>query len=105
MATMTRPPRERPVVFLDIDGVLLPFGDGAPTLDSPERFPDAALAALSCIIEATAARIVLSSTWRASQGAQQVILDNFSRHGNLHIAAFPAHRYCGRRVVSAWPQP
>ena len=73
----------QPVVFLDIDGVLLPFGDGAPPTEA-DRFPDEGLAALSHLIAATGARIVLSSTWRASTDAQNAILANFARYAAEH---------------------
>jgi len=54
------------VVFLDVDGVLLPFGDGAAAGPADGGFPDAPLAALSAILEASGATVVLSSTWRCS---------------------------------------
>jgi len=62
------------ILFLDIDGVLLPFGD-----DLPEgfTFPDSCLAALSRILESSGAQIVLTSTWRCDESAIQSILDQF----------------------------
>ena len=81
-ATMTTAHR-RPghiLIFLDIDGVLLPF---------PERnesscgalFPDDCMAALSSILEALPhARLVLSSTWRAKQNLIDDILDSFYKY-------------------------
>jgi len=69
------------VVFLDIDGVLLPFGkaaaEGAADGDPARRFPRSCLAALSRLLEASGARIVLSSTWRVDAAAVEQILANF----------------------------
>lgn len=60
----------RTVVFLDIDGVLLPFGDDAPPPPEDGGFPPEPLAALSCILERVPeAELVLSSTWRMSREA------------------------------------
>ena len=54
-------------VFLDIDGVLLPFGGDKP-YDS-EHFCETALQALSDILAACPeAELVLSSTWRCGGG-------------------------------------
>ena len=66
------------VLFLDIDGVLLPFGDGGPPTES---FPGSCLAAFAFIIEQTRARIVLSSTWRCVPSAKASILRQFNEHG------------------------
>ena len=68
-----------PIVFLDIDGVLLPFGDALPGEGGshPHLFPTRCLAALSKVIAATNATIVLSSTWRMSGEAQQQIINAF----------------------------
>lgn len=58
------------IIFLDIDGVLLPFGsnNNAASLSSTTNrcglFPMEKVQALSYIVERTDARIVLSSTWR-----------------------------------------
>eukprot|EP00931_Biecheleriopsis_adriatica_P005960 TRINITY_DN107425_c0_g1_i1.p1 TRINITY_DN107425_c0_g1~~TRINITY_DN107425_c0_g1_i1.p1 ORF type:complete len:508 (+),score=94.15 TRINITY_DN107425_c0_g1_i1:51-1574(+) len=72
---------ERLVVFLDIDGVLLPFGEG---IDAGMEFPERCLSALSHILESTGADIVLSSTWRCDDGAVETILSNFKRFGEKH---------------------
>lgn len=68
------------VVFLDVDGVLLPFGDGAPPPLAGGAFPSVPLEALSHVLEATGARLVLSSTWRCLPAAVDEILANFRRH-------------------------
>ena len=73
-------------VFLDIDGVLLPFG-GDASLSSAAgetRFPDECLSALSSILDATGAVLVLSSTWRCSSSAVKDILRNFQRYAAAH---------------------
>jgi hypothetical protein len=65
------------IIFLDIDGVLLPFG-------SHLLFPDAQLEALSIILQAFAedhaVEIVLSSTWRVQAKFRQDILDQFDAY-------------------------
>jgi hypothetical protein len=70
------------LVFLDIDGVLLPIG-------STHQFPRSCLDALAKIIKATKAVLVLSSTWRSVQEGQSNIIQQFVAHGpvlgnNLH---------------------
>ena len=47
-----------PIIFLDIDGVLIPYGKDSRTLHAP------CLAALVSILSQTSARIVVSSSWR-----------------------------------------
>ena len=68
----------RAVVFLDIDGVLLPFGEGAPACvadgDPARCFPRDCLAALARLLAASGARLVLSSTWRVDAAAVAQIL-------------------------------
>lgn len=49
------------LLFLDVDGVLLPFGAA--------EYSAEALEALRTIVAASQARIVLSSSWRASYSA------------------------------------
>jgi len=77
----SKPKAISPIIFLDIDGVLLPFGEGSPV---GSDFPDGCLAALSDILSATGARIVLSSTWRCDATAIDVILANFRRFASVH---------------------
>jgi len=70
----------RAFVLLDIDGVLLPFGDGVSNDDDSNfDFKESCLSALSKIISATAATIVLSSTWRAVPSSQAHIISEFKR--------------------------
>lgn len=76
------PQQQPPVVFLDVDGVLVPF-------PGPETFAPAALAALAAIVRGAQARIVLSSTWRADPRALDLILERFRSFGPpLSTAAF-----------------
>jgi len=70
-------PSDAVVVFLDIDGVLLPFGQ--------LLFPEPQLEALSRILEAfDGARVVLSSTWRVQPKFIQDILDQFRVYGDAY---------------------
>lgn len=51
------PDQNRPVIFLDIDGVLTPFdGDGTLDVDCVDR--------LARIVNASKAAVVISSSWR-----------------------------------------
>ena len=74
---------DRAYVFLDVDGVLLPFGDGVPDWQNGDALPDATLEALSFVLERTGATIVLSSTWRASDDAQRQLLTEFARFAKV----------------------
>ena len=68
-------------VFLDVDGVLLPFGDPGEAEEQEEhacergkgRFPDRCLKVLSKILSQTGAVVVLSSTWRCAGGSEAII--------------------------------
>ena len=67
------------IVFLDIDGVILPFGH--------LLFPDPQLEALSSILEAFAdnpPEIVLSSTWRVQEKFRRDILNQFHNYAYQH---------------------
>ena len=71
------------VLFLDIDGVLLPFG-GEHAADyhstSIVRFSEESMDALSEILEAVPdVEIVLSSTWRCA-GGDQAVLSAFANY-------------------------
>ena len=69
-------------MFLDIDGVMLPFGDGAPPpVERPALFPDRCLEALEYLMARAprATRLVLSSTWRAHPDYVREVVDEFRR--------------------------
>ena len=84
---------DQPLIFLDIDGVLAPFGGRAPPGPPPQRAAkldaDAAFAPfdeqctqrLAAIVEATGATIILSSSWRARADAVAVIERRFRAFG------------------------
>jgi HAD domain in Swiss Army Knife RNA repair proteins len=89
--------KRRIVLFLDIDGVLLPFPDPG-VVPRGRLFPNGTLDALSYIVErfqccdgnvnnnndsgSTAdVGIVLSSTWRVQRKARDEILEDFKAHG------------------------
>lgn len=69
------------VIFLDIDGVLLPFGGDLKCCSREKScsglFPDRTLEALSRIVAETGAKVVLSSTWRARRDFIQDIIRAF----------------------------
>lgn len=74
------------VIFLDIDGVLLPFGgedrDETTASTCGAHFPDDTMAAFSHILSAyPTAKIVLSSTWRVGLAERQIILQSFKAYG------------------------
>ena len=71
-------------LFLDIDGVLLPFGnqDTTTTITTTDVFPKSTLHAFNHILsECPGVEIVLSSTWRC--GGQSTILQQFNA-SDLH---------------------
>ena len=74
----------QPIVFLDIDGVLLPFGDDVADVPENHLFPDRCLAALSLLLAESGACIVLSSTWRAQPQYMQDIVNDFQRYAAAH---------------------
>ena len=75
------------LIFLDVDGVLLPFGDAPTTAINSSQtegslFPDSCLAAFSTILSAFVdARVVLSSTWRVRKTFRDQILESLHAFG------------------------
>lgn len=80
------------VLFLDMDGVLLPFGgdrhgkNQSLLYNTTSRlFPDEPLAALSQILsEVPSLVLVLSSTWRVRQEFRNEIIESFHSYGRQH---------------------
>lgn len=73
------------VLFLDMDGVLLPFGGSEQEGSSNRLFPDRTLAALTQIlVEIPSLVLVLSSTWRVREEFCKEILDSFHAYGEQH---------------------
>mmetsp|Transcript_9939 Transcript_9939/g.24253 ORF Transcript_9939/g.24253 Transcript_9939/m.24253 type:complete len:208 (-) Transcript_9939:11-634(-) len=62
-------------VFLDVDGVLLPFGEGVK--HTAGKFTPHSLDALEGILAHSKATVVLSSTWRCA-GGDAAILEQFA---------------------------
>lgn len=81
------------VIFLDIDGVLLPFGetkDTPPEESASNLFPDRTLAALNSIVQHVPnAGIVLSSTWRVRPDYCQQILQAFEDYNQAFQGVLP----------------
>jgi hypothetical protein len=74
------------VIFLDIDGVLLPFPPSDDTTHQPMKrlFPDNTLQAFDTLIQYTnAPHLVLSSTWRVREDFRKDILDCFASYGGM----------------------
>ncbi|KAG8469903.1 hypothetical protein KFE25_006358 [Diacronema lutheri] len=65
-------------IFLDVDGVLLPFGEG---VGDSHQFPRRCLDALAHIITACAPEVVLSSTWRCDPHAMAMMREQFRAYG------------------------
>ncbi len=87
------------IIFLDIDGVLLPFG--GDTLERKEEkscsglFPDRTLQALSdiCRLSGTPISLVLSSTWRVRPQFCQQILHAFQSYNECFQGSLPSDFY------------
>jgi hypothetical protein len=69
------------IIFLDIDGVILPFPQNES--NKPEvgfLFPKANIQALKRLLQVTDAKLVLSSTWRAQPAFVRDIIQDFENH-------------------------
>ena len=119
---------EQPLIFLDIDGVLAPFGGRAPPGPPTQRsakldadafapFDERCVERLAAIVEATSATIVLSSSWRARADAVVVIERRFRAFGpplsekvplpttdiNYHsVRQWEIARYLEKRPARRW---
>mmetsp|Transcript_8083 Transcript_8083/g.12363 ORF Transcript_8083/g.12363 Transcript_8083/m.12363 type:complete len:177 (-) Transcript_8083:248-778(-) len=79
------------IIFLDIDGVLLPFGGERSTseISCSGLFPDRTIEAFNAILkECPSSLIVLSSTWRVSQEFCQQILQAFRDYAKTNDGEF-----------------
>ena len=64
------------VIFLDIDGVLLPFPkESSASGDADALFPASTVEALGVLLRETKAKVVLSSTWRVREDFIRDIVD------------------------------
>lgn len=77
---------DKVIIFLDIDGVLLPFPNALESTCGA-IFPDSTLQALSRILEAIPeALLVLSSTWRAQKSMIDDIIESFRLYGYAYAS-------------------
>jgi hypothetical protein len=76
-----------PVVFLDIDGVLLPMSQAQRSSPDPFAFPQVCLDALERLLSSSGATLVLSSTWRNWPYQQRNIADQFAARGGPVLQA------------------
>ena len=120
---------DQPLVFLDIDGVLAPFGGRGPPGPPPQRtakldadaafapFDERCVERLAAIVAATDATIVLSSSWRARPDAVAVVERRFRAFGpplsekvplpttdiNYHsVRQWEIARYLEKRPARRW---
>ena len=83
------PSEQRPIIFLDVDGVLVRFGGAEEDADATLREANAAaalrqaLASLASIVasQQLPPRLVLSSTWRCSPPAVEELRAHFKAFG------------------------
>jgi hypothetical protein len=108
-AMSSTPPEDRRrgpgFLFLDIDGVLLPFGDGAA---GGFEFPRRCLDALARVVSAASPQVVLSSTWRCDPHAMQAIREQFDAYGpplssiSLDVCTDPSMHSERQWEIAAW---
>lgn len=71
------------IIFLDIDGVILPFprnNNNRPDGKSNRLFPEDNINALKRLLNLTGAQLVLSSSWRSQSSFVKDILSDFKKH-------------------------
>ena len=88
------------LVFLDIDGVLLPFGENVPVVPAGALFPDECLHALSELLRISNGEVVLSSTWRAQPRFVEDIVNDFHRYAAVHPDSPLGHIHSFPRMTS-----
>ena len=87
------------IIFLDIDGVLLPFPKAEASIPPDRLFPTRTVDALALIFQhIPTAQLVLSSTWRVQESFRNDILREFEAHN----AAAAATTACTGKLPSAF---
>lgn len=93
-----RPRRQPVVVFLDVDGVLVP----ADATDYDD-FSPSSLACLKHLVSALDACIVLSTSWRQSSFLKARLLQELRRHGLKVFGETPTiESGCRADEIRAW---
>jgi hypothetical protein len=69
---------QRPIIFLDVDGVLHPF---TPDIRETDLFNSACISILKKIVDESNSEIVLSSSWRNFDSMRLRLSSVLARHG------------------------
>lgn len=73
------------LLFLDVDGVLHPLRtrllQGSQKVDTSHCFRPACMQQLACLVQATGAKLVLSSSWRAFEQAREMLAIALAEYG------------------------
>eukprot|EP00980_Cylindrotheca_fusiformis_P008163 scaffold1729_cov117-Cylindrotheca_fusiformis.AAC.1 len=78
---MSQPDAEKKLIFLDIDGVVLPFPfNESNTPGEGFLFPTCTMDPFKRLLQVTEAKVVLSSTWRTQPSFVEDILADFKKH-------------------------
>lgn len=85
------------ILFLDCDGVISPFGTG-------QCFEATKMALLKKIVDATQAKIVLSTSWRCSDFGRKEVAKHLVQNGlPMYIDVTPDNRSVSRSVeILTW---